>query len=74
MTVLGLEDAGRNACRMIVAGLLGDFVHLQPARGLEVEHENLCLQQRGVHPLALARRLPFEQRHHDTERAEQTRG
>ena len=56
---------------MIVAGLLGHLVRLQPARGLEIEHEDLRLQQRGGDPLAFAGNFALEQRDHDAERAEQ---
>ena len=46
VAVGGLEHAGRDRGRMIVAGLLGDLLGDQPARRLEVEHEDLRLQQR----------------------------
>ena len=71
VAVLHLEHAGRDGGRMIVAGLLGHLVRLQPARGLEVEHEDLRLQQRGGDPLPLAGALALEQRDHDADRAEQ---
>ena len=74
VAVRGLEHAGRDAGRMVVAGLLGDFLLHQPARGLEVEHEDLGLQQRGLHPLALARDLALEQRGEDAHGAEQAGG
>src|SRR4029077_15109257 len=45
MAVRGLENAGWNAGGMIVAGLLGDFPFHEPARRLEIEHEDLGLQQ-----------------------------
>ncbi len=61
------------AGRVIVAGLLRHFLHLQPARRLEVEHEDLRLQQRGGDPLAFAGDLALEQRGQDAERAEQCR-
>ena len=61
----GLEHAGRDAGRVVVAGLLRHLAFDQPARGLEVEHEDLRLQQRGLHPLALARALALEQRDQD---------
>ena len=73
VAVLRLVDAGRDRGRMVVAGLLGDFALHQPARGLEVEHEELRLQQRGLHPLPLARLLALDQRHHDAVRAEDAR-
>src|SRR6516225_9931773 len=53
VAVLGLEHAGRNAGRMIVAGLLRHFALDQIARALKVEHKNLRLQQRGFDILAL---------------------
>src|SRR5439155_17835815 len=43
----------------------------QPARGLEVEHEDLRLQERGRDVLAFLRLLALEQGDHDAERAEQ---
>ena len=43
--VFGLEHAGRNAGRMIVAGLFCHFAIDEIARSLEVEHEDLRLQQ-----------------------------
>ena len=52
--VAGFKGAGGDAGRVIVAGLAGDFAAHGPARGLEIEHEDLRLQQRGVNPLALA--------------------
>ena len=54
---------------MLVGWLLpacpGTSPAIEPARGLEVEHEDLRLQQRGVHPLALAGCLALEQRDQD---------
>ena len=47
---------------MIVAGLLWDIMVLQPARRLEIEHENLRLQQRSVYPLTFAGYFTLEQR------------
>ena len=55
---------------MIVAGLLGDFALNQIARGLEVEHENLRLQQRCRDVLALVGLFPFEKRHQNADRGE----
>ena len=72
IAVAGLEHAGRDAGRMIVAGLLRHFAFDQPARGLEIEHEDLRLQQRGRDLLALAGLLPLEQRDQDAERGEQS--
>ena len=50
---------------MVVSCLRGDLARHQPARGLEIEHEDLRFEQRGVHPLPLTGRLPFDQRHQD---------
>ena len=47
---------------MIVAGLAWHLPVHEPARRLEIEHENLRRQQRGLHPLALARPLALQQR------------
>ena len=60
VAVRGLEHAGRNAGRMVVAGLLRHVLFHQPARGLEIQHENLRLQQRGLHPLAFAGDLALQ--------------
>ena len=62
---------GRDAGRVVVAGLLGHLAVDQPARRLEVEHDDLGLQQRGLHPLALARDLALEQRDQDRLRGEE---
>ena len=59
---------------MVVAGLARHLAGVEPARGLEVEHEDLRLQQRGGDLLALARLLALQQRHQDAERAEQAGG
>src|SRR5471032_2057499 len=59
---------------MIVAGLLWNLVGDGPAGGLEVEHKDLRLQQRRVDPLSFARLLALKERHHNAERAEQSRG
>src|SRR3974390_60581 len=74
VAVLGLEHAGRDTGRMIVAGLLGDLVHLQPARGLEVQHEDLRLKERGGDPLAFAGHLALQQRGEDPHGAEEAGG
>ena len=58
---------------MIVAGLPGHLAADQPARALEVEHEDLRLQQRGRDVLALLRLLALEQRDQNAERAKQPR-
>src|SRR5262249_41178234 len=67
--VARLEYAGRDAGRVIVAGLAGHILGDQPARRLEIGERDLRLKQRGAHPLALARDLPLEQGDEDTERA-----
>ena len=46
---------------MVVAGLARHLARDQPARRLEVEHGDLRLQQRGLHPLAFARHLALQQ-------------
>ena len=56
---------------MVVAGLLRHFFFHQPARGLKIQHENLCLQQRGLHPLTFAGDIALEQRGQDADRTEQ---
>ena len=70
VAVARLVDAGRNRGRVVVARLLRHLAPHQPARGLEVEHEELRLQQRGLHPLPLARFLALDQRHRDAVGAE----
>src|SRR5215471_10613351 len=50
---------------MVVARLLGDFTRHQPARALEIEHEDLRFEKRGVHPLPLAAHLALKQGHHN---------
>jgi hypothetical protein len=71
VAVGGLEDAGRDRGRVVVAGLLRHLAVHQPARRLEVEHRHLGLQQRGLHPLPLAGLLAGEQRDHDAVGAEE---
>ena len=41
----------------------GHFLAHQPARGLEIEHRQHRLEQRGVHPLALPGGLALDERH-----------
>jgi hypothetical protein len=53
VAVGGLENSGRNARGVVVAGLRRHLAAEQPARALEVEHEYLRLQQRGGDVLAL---------------------
>ena len=74
VAVAGREHAGRDRGRMIVAGLLGDLALHQPARGLEVEHEDLRFDQRGVDPLALAGALAIVEREDDRLGEQQARG
>ena len=50
---------------MIGARLRRHLMIDQPARRLEVEHRDLRLQQRGVHPLPLAGALALDQREQD---------
>src|SRR5208337_5444856 len=71
VTVRGLEYAGRNAGGVIVARLLWHLAADEPARALEVEHEDLRLQQGSRDMLPLFRLLPLQQRHQNTERAKQ---
>jgi len=68
------EHAGRHHGRVVVAGLARDLAFVQPARRLEIQHEDLSLEQRGLDPLALARDLAFEQRHQDALGAEDAGG
>ena len=72
MSVGGLEYAGRDAGRMIVAGLPRHLAADQPARALEVEHEDLRFQQRGRDVLPLLRLLALEQGNQNAERAKQS--
>ena len=71
VAVRRLEHAGRDAGRMVVAGLRRHLLFQQPARRLEIQHENLCLQQRRLHPLALAGHFAFQQRGQDAQGARQ---
>ena len=57
---------------MIVAGLLRHFAFHEEARGLEIEHEDLRLQERGRDLLALAGLFPLEEGDEDAERCEQS--
>src|SRR5215475_10188515 len=74
IAVARLEHPGRDAGWMVVASLSGNLARIEPARGLEIEHEDLRLQQRGGNLLALAGLLPLQQRHEDAEGAEQAGG
>ena len=71
LPVRGRKHPGRDAGRMVVAGLLGDLARHQPARPLEIEHKDLRFEQRGVHPLPLARIFALDQRHNDPLRQQQ---
>jgi hypothetical protein len=73
IAVAGLKHAGRDAGRVVVAGLLRHLVRDGPARALEVEHRDLRRQQRAFDPLALARHLALQQRDQDAHRAENPR-
>ncbi len=66
------EDPGRNAGRMVVAGLRRDLAGDQPASGLEIEHGDLALKERGLYPLPLARLLALEQGDEDADGTEQS--
>jgi hypothetical protein len=59
---------------MVIAGLAGHLAADQPARALEVEHEDLRFQQGGGDVLALLRLLALEQRDQNAERAKQPCG
>ena len=61
MTIGRLENAGGNAGGVIIACLWRYFLFQQPARRLEIQHEDLRLQQGRLYPLAFARHLSFEQ-------------
>ncbi len=69
----GREHPGRNPRRMIVARLRRDLLGDQPARGLEVQHEDLRLQQRRGHPASHTGSLAVEDRHHDAQREQVAR-
>lgn len=43
-----------------------------PARGLEIEHEDLGLQQRGLHPLAFAGNIALQEGGEDADRAKKS--
>jgi hypothetical protein len=53
---------------MVVAGLARHLAVLEEARGLEVQHEDLRLQQRGLHPAAAPGLLALVERHHHAQR------
>ena len=55
---------------MIVAGLFRHLTFGEPARGLEIQHEYLRLQERRLHPLSPAGALPLDQSQEDPLRAE----
>src|SRR6266404_6325728 len=74
VAVGGGKYAGRDARGVVVAGLLGNLALDQPPRRLEVEHENLRLDQRGMHPLANAGRFALQQRDQDGLRQQEPRG
>ena len=59
---------------MVIAGLARDFAIHQPARGLQIQHEDHGFQQAGMHIAALAGFLPLEQRHHDGQGQQIPRG
>src|SRR5580658_5476188 len=68
VAIAGREHAGGDTGRMIVAGLARHLAFHQPAAGLEVEHEDLRLQQRGRHPAANPGAFAVEDRHHAAQR------
>src|SRR4051794_16451694 len=59
---------------MEIAFLARNIVLHEPARRLEVEHEELRLDQRGVNPLPLAALLALQQRQHNAVREQDARG
>src|ERR1019366_6293470 len=71
VAVGSLEHAGRNAGWMVVAGLPGDVLFHQPARGLKIQHEDLRLQQRSLPPLTYARDLALQKSRENPVGAEQ---
>src|SRR5437879_3068213 len=73
VAVAGRKDARWNAGGVIVAGLACDFSGDQPARGLEVQHEQLRLEQTGRYPTTDAGPRPLDQGHRDTQRQERAR-
>ena len=58
---------------MIVAGLRRHLAIDEIARGLEIHHRDLRLQQRGLHPLALAGALALGERDQDADRGDRRR-
>src|SRR5258708_147165 len=72
VAVARAKDAGWNARRMGVAGLRRDLAGDRPARGLEIEHGDLALKERGLHPLPLPRLLAPEQGAEDADGAAQS--
>ena len=74
VAVGGLEHAGRNAGRMVVAGLARHLAADRPARRLEVQHGDLRREQVALHPLALAGLLALQQRDQDAHGAEDAGG
>jgi len=45
---------------VIIAGLRRNLAPHQPACRLEIQHEDLRLQQAGMHPAAFAGAMPLE--------------
>src|SRR5258708_6463867 len=66
------ENARRDARRMIVASLRRDLAGDQPAHGLKIQHGDLALKQRSLHPLSLAGLLALEQSDEDADGTEQS--
>ena len=73
VAVFRLVRRGRHAGRMIVSRLARDLALHQVARRLEVEQRDLRHEERGLHPLPLARHFALEERGHDSQRREQAR-
>ena len=70
VAVAGRKHAGRDAGRMVVAGLARHVLGDQPARRLEIQQRDLRAEQRRLHPLALAGNFAFQQRDQNSHRAE----
>ncbi len=70
----GGEDARGNGGGMVVTGLGRHLLVHQPARGLEVQHEDLRSQQGSLHPLSFAGNLALQQGGENAHGAEQPGG
>ena len=68
MSVLCGDHPHRGHGGVIITGLFRHLAINQVARGLKIHQRNLRLQQRRLHPLALAGLFTFGQRHQYTGR------